>query len=505
MLERSELIQNRYNKVDALRQKGINPYINRFDPTHSSQSILDNADALITSEQKVVIAGRVLTIRSFGKAAFFHVMDGSGKIQAFIKSGMLPDEDFALFKEILDSGDIVGIAGIVFRTKTGEITVLAQRLCLLTKSVRPLPEKWHGLRDTDKRYRQRYVDLIVNEDVHKTFETRSRIISSCRRYLDERGYMEVETPMMQPIYGGALARPFVTHHNTLDMDLFLRIAPELYLKRLLVGGFEKVYEINRNFRNEGISIRHNPEFTMLELYTAYWDYKNTAELLEEMIRTIAQDVLGDTKFIYQGDEIDLAPANGWKRLTMLEAIKAETGHDLHWDEPANAIRLKIGHLIEAPEGKVKDLSAADLIIELFEQKVEPALIQPTFIMEFPKSKSPLAKTKPDDPLVAERFELFMGKLEIANAYSELNDPAEQLLRFQEQARRRAAGDSEAMCIDEDYVRALEHGMPPASGLGVGMDRVAMLFTDSYSVRDVILFPTLRPETGQPSSDEAEDE
>ena len=503
MLEHSELIRNRYEKAKALRAKNINPYANRFIPTHTSQEILNNSEQLIATEQKVVIAGRILTIRSFGKAAFFHVMDGKGKIQAFVKSGMMPDEEFALFREFIDSGDIVGIEGVVFRTKTGEVTVLAQRLHLLTKSVRPLPEKWHGLRDTDVRYRQRYVDLIVNEDVYKTFEMRSKIMSACRRYLDGRGYMEVETPMMHPIYGGAFARPFLTYHNTLDIQLYLRIAPELYLKRLLVGGFEKVYEINRNFRNEGISVQHNPEFTMLELYTAFWDYMDTAALLEDMLKAIARDVLGTTKITYQDDEIDLSPPDGWKRMTILEAIQATLGLRLKWGESPDDIRAKIGQISGLNAAEFNDLGSVDLILKLFDQKVEPTLIQPTFIMGYPRAKSPLAKTRPDDPLVAERFELFVGRLEVANAYSELNDPAEQLQRFQEQAKRRAAGDAEAMCVDEDYVRALEYGMPPASGLGVGMDRLVMLFTDCSSIRDVILFPTLRPEGGRPAKTENE--
>ena len=504
MLERSELIRNRYNKIDALRQKNINPFVNRFIPTNHSVDILARADALISSEEKVTIAGRILTIRTFGKAAFFHIQDGCGKIQVFIKKGILSDDDFTLFSEYMDSGDIVGIEGIIFKTKTGETTVLAHRLILLSKCVRPLPEKWHGLKDTDTRYRQRYVDLIVNREVHKLFETRSRIITSCRRYLDEQEYMEVETPMMQPIYGGALARPFTTFHNALGIPLFLRIAPELYLKRLVVGGFDKVYEINRNFRNEGISVRHNPEFTMLELYTAYWDYTDTARLLEDMIKYIVRDVTGITRIKYQGDEIDLDPPGGWRRLTILEAIKSSLKIDLDWEEPAALVLGKIRDLIHDKEGALKDRSTAELILELFEQKVEPTLAQPTFIMEYPREKSPLAKTKPGNPGVAERFELFIGRLEVANAYSELNDPAEQMARFQEQARRREAGDMEAMCIDEDYIRALEYGMPPASGLGVGMDRLVMLLTDSSSVRDVILFPVLRPEGGRTKEEEEEE-
>jgi len=501
MLERTELIQNRYNKAEALRENKVNPYVNRFVPTHKSADILENAEAMIDSEEKVSVAGRILTIRTFGKAAFFHILDGKGKIQVFVKKGMIPDEDFSLFKEYIDAGDIVGAQGTVFTTKTGEITVLAKKLFLLSKSVRPLPEKWHGLKDTDTRYRQRYVDLIVNREVQKTFELRSRIIASCRKFLDSKGYIEVETPMMQPIYGGALARPFVTHHNALGIDLFLRIAPELYLKRLVVGGFDKVYEINRNFRNEGISVRHNPEFTMLELYTAYWDYNDTATLLEDMIRFIVKDILGTTKITYQGEEIDLDPTGGWKRMTILEAIKTYLDIELSWEEPKQSVISKIKDHIHESHGALKDKTAAELILELFEEKVEHQLTQPCFIMEFPKEKSPLAKSKPDEPNVAERFELFVGSLEMANAYSELNDPAEQLTRFEEQAKRRQQGDMEAMCIDEDYIRALEYGMPPASGLGVGMDRLAMLLSDSSSIRDVILFPTLRPESGRVKKEE----
>jgi lysyl-tRNA synthetase class 2 len=496
MLEKTELIQNRYNKVKELREKNINPYVNRFIPSCHSTDVLENADALIASGDKLTVSGRILTIRTFGKAAFFHIQDSAGKIQIFIKKGELPDDQFELFKDYIDSGDIVGIEGTVFRTKTGETTVLARQLTLLSKSVRPLPEKWHGLRDTDTRYRQRYVDLIVNREVQKSFELRSRIISSCRRYLDAKGYIEVETPMMQPVYGGALAKPFVTFHNALGIPLYLRIAPELYLKRLVVGGFERVYEINRNFRNEGLSIRHNPEFTMLELYTAGWDYRDTAALVEDMVKFIVRDVLGKTKIPFQGDEIDLDPPGGWKRITILEAIKSETGLDLEWGESLDSVVKKVKGLLHESEGSLKDKTSGELILQIFEEKVEPTLVQPTFIFEFPKEKSPLAKSKPDNPLVAERFEFFVGRLEMANAYSELNDPAEQLALFEEQAKRREKGDQEAMCIDEDYIRALEYGMPPASGLGVGMDRLSMLCTDSSSIRDVILFPILRPESGR---------
>ncbi len=496
MLERSDLIQNRFDKIAALRAKEINPFVNRYAPTHKAADILGQADDMIASEKKIIVAGRIITIRSFGKAAFFHIQDNSGRIQCFVKKGMIPDDEFTLFTDYMDSGDIVGIEGTVFRTKTDEVTVLASRIALLTKSVRPLPEKWHGLRDTDTRYRRRYVDLIVNQNVREAFAVRSRMMGSCRRFLENLGYMEVETPMMHPISGGALARPFKTHHNALDMPLYLRIAPELYLKRLLVGGYEKIFEINRNFRNEGISIRHNPEFTMMELYTAWWDYNDTAALLEKMIRHIAMETIGRMQIVFQGHEIDLDPSGGWKRLTILDAVREHLGMEFSWSDNPADVRQKVQDHLEISPGELKDMSAADMIIALFEEKIEPLLIEPTFIMEYPKAKSPLAKTKADDPLVAERFELFIGAMEIANAYSELNDPEEQLLRFQEQLRRREQGDQEAMCVDEDYIRALEHGMPPASGLGVGMDRLAMLLTDSGSIRDVILFPALRPEQGR---------
>ena len=496
MLERNDIIQNRYDKVEELRKGGMNPYVNRFLPTHKSTDILEKPEEYVDTEKKVIVAGRILTIRTFGKAAFFHIQDVMGKIQVFIKKGILPEEDFSLFKTSIDAGDIVGVEGTVFRTKTEEVTVLAGRLFLLSKSVRPLPEKWHGLKDTDTRYRRRYVDLIVNRDVKASFEKRSRIISAMRRFLDDKGYVEVETPMMQPIFGGALAKPFSTFHNALGIELYLRIAPELYLKRLVVGGLEKVYEINRNFRNEGISVRHNPEFTMLELYTAYWDYNDTASLLEEMISSIAIEVAGSAKITYQGREIDLAPPDGWRRVTILEAIKDELGIELAWEEPAESVREKIGSLLPMSEGELKAMSAVDMIMDLFEEKVESSFIQPTILKDFPKAKSPLAKSKQGDENIAERFELFIGGLEMANAYSELNDPGEQLERFREQLKRREEGDQEAMCVDEDYIRALEYGMPPASGLGVGIDRLVMLLTDSSSIRDVILFPTLRPESGR---------
>ncbi len=486
-----EIIKNRYQKAEALRKQGINPFINRYTPEQKSSEILANADELISSEQPVSVAGRVLAIRTLGKAAFFHMQDGTGKIQIYVKQGMVSDEGYRLLKQYIDTGDIVGIQGTVFRTKTGEVTVGARQLQLLTKSMRPLPEKWHGLRDQETRYRQRYVDLIVNENVRRTFELRSKIVGSFRRYLDSQGYIEVETPMMQPVYGGALARPFTTYHNALDMPLFLRIAPELYLKRLVVGGFEKVYEINRNFRNEGISTQHNPEFTMLELYTAYWDYTDMMQFLEKMIKVVCQDVLCCLQFDYQGEKINLEAK--WEYFTVLKAIERTTGLRLRWSHSKDEIRSALGKRIEADEG----LSPPELIMALFEQEVEPQLVQPTIITEFPRALSPLAKHKPDDPLVAERFELFIGRLETANAYTELNDPREQYERFQEQAELRKAGKLEAFMMDEDYIRALEYGMPPTCGLGVGVDRLVMLLTNCSSIRDSILFPLMRPES--PSS------
>jgi lysyl-tRNA synthetase class 2 len=488
MLDRNEIIAHRYELVSRLRQNGVNPYVNRHTPTHRSSDVHQNAESLIASATPVAVAGRVLAIRAFGRACFFHLQDDAGRIQIYIKHDLLGEEGMRFFKEFVDTGDIVGIEGTVFRTKTGEVTVAAKSLRLLTKAVRPLPEKWHGLRDHEIRYRQRYVDLIVNEPVKQTFLKRTRIISAMREFLDREGYVEVETPMMQPVYGGALARPFVTHHNALDMTLYLRIAPELYLKRLTVGGFDKVYEINRSFRNEGISIKHNPEFTMLELYTAYWDYTDTMRLVERMIKHVCQTVLGTLMFAYQGEQVDLEPQ--WERIRLLDAVERETGLALSWTDAAATVREKAKQFIALRHDR---MTAAETILALFEEKVEPRLVKPTFVVEFPKETSPLAKCKEGEPEVAERFELFVGKLEVANAYSELNDPAEQYEIFTQQMAKRQAGDLEAFMMDEDYIRALEFGMPPASGLGVGIDRLVMLLTDSPSIRDVIAFPLMRAE------------
>jgi len=495
---RGELIQNRVDKAAALREKGRNPFVNRWAPSHRAAAVHAGQADLVDSDKLVRVAGRALTLRSFGKASFFHLQDESGRIQVYVKKGMVSEEDFETFRQHVDGGDIVGVEGKVFVTKTGELTIGAARLELLTKAYRPLPEKWKGLRDVETRYRQRYLDLIANEEVRQVFRRRSAIVSFLRRFLDERGYVEVETPMMQPIFGGAAAKPFITHHNTLDMDLYLRIAPELYLKRLIVGGFEKVYEINRNFRNEGISTRHNPEFTMLELYTAWWDYRDTMDLVEEMLRQTAREVLGEAKFVFMDRELDFQAPFQRKRLLDLlrETFRLPGSLHLAWgDEGAEAAHAI---LETVPDDARRSILAGcattsdDLLIALFEECVEANLWQPTIVYDWPKSKCPLSKGKEGDAHTAERFELYVGGMELANAYSELNDPDEQRRNFEDQVKRRQGGDEEATMMDEDYVRALEHGMPPASGLGVGIDRLVMLLTGSASIRDVILFPLMRP-------------
>ncbi|MCL0107637.1 lysine--tRNA ligase [Peptococcaceae bacterium] len=479
-------MQARRNKLEQLIQEGIDPYGGRFVRTHTAKEILDNFEEI--EGKSVVLAGRIIAKRGHGKAGFANLQDLSGVIQIYGRLDDLGGEKYKLFQK-LDIGDIVGVEGTVFKTRKGEVTIALKDISMLSKSLRPLPEKWHGLKDIDLRYRQRYVDLIVNPDVRNTFIVRSRVMRSIRDFLDERGFLEIETPMMHPIAGGAAARPFVTHHNALDMDLFLRIAPELYLKRLLVGGFEKVYEINRNFRNEGISTRHNPEFTMLELYQAYADYTDMMNLTEELISSVSKEVLGTTSVHYMGNDVKLdAP---WTRMTMLEAIEKYSEvdfSDMDFDE-AKSKAEELG--IEVDECK----TTGDVLNEVFEQKVEPNLIQPTFIMDYPVEISPLAKRKKDNPKLTYRFELFIFGCEVANAFSELNDPIEQKKRFLEQLKKRQAGDEEAHVMDEDYIRALEYGMPPAGGLGIGIDRLVMLFTNSPSIRDVILFPLMKPEKG----------
>jgi lysyl-tRNA synthetase class 2 len=481
----SEILQVRREKLFKLQKEGKNPYeITRYHPTHYSSQILDEFDTL--EGQEVNLAGRIMSKRIMGKASFIHILDSKGQIQAYVQVNELGKEAYDEFKTY-DIGDIIGIKGEVFRTRKGEISVKAKEITLLSKSLRPLPEKWHGLKDPDLRYRQRYVDLIVNPDVRQTFVLRSRIIQEIRKYLDERGFLEVETPVLHTTAGGAAARPFITHHNALDLDMYMRIATELHLKRLIVGGFDKVYEIGRIFRNEGISIKHNPEFTSIELYQAYADYHDIMNLTEDMISTVTKKVLGTDVVIYQGQEINLAVP--WKRITMIDAVKQYTGIDMNsvsGDEEARRAAKAAGIEIEGKEtwGEVLSL--------LFEEKVEEHLVQPTFIMDYPIEISPLAKKKKDDPRLTERFELFVTGREFGNAFTELNDPIDQRERFMEQARQRAAGNEEAEMMDEDFVNALEIGMPPTGGLGIGIDRLVMLLTDSYSIRDVILFPTMKP-------------
>jgi lysyl-tRNA synthetase class 2 len=491
MEDYNELIQQRFKKLGEISAMGVKPYAGRYETTASALGLFEkygqtSKEDLEKERVEVTVAGRIVAMRSFGKAGFSHLQDGSGRVQLYVQKNSLGDDRYALFKK-LDIGDFIGAKGFLFRTKTNELTVEVEAFTLLSKSLRPLPEKWHGLTDVELRYRQRYVDLIVNPEVKKVFLLRTRIVQSLRAFLNSRGYVEVETPMMQTIPGGATAKPFKTHHNALDMDLFLRIAPELYLKRLLVGGFERVYEINRNFRNEGISTRHNPEFTMLEFYTAYADYRDLITLTEQMISGIAQEVLGTMEVEYEGHRIDLAPP--WKKITFLESLREAGVPD---DVLANADKArdyakKLGASLKGGEPLGK------LLNEIFEALVETKLIQPTFITDYPTDISPLSKKRDDNPDFVERFELFVAGRELANAFSELNDPVDQKERFLKQVTEREAGDEEAHQMDEDFIRALEYGMPPAAGEGIGIDRLVMLLTNSQSIRDVVLFPQLKPE------------
>ncbi len=479
----SELKQVRLDKLGELRDLGIDPFGSRFERDANARQILDNFEDM--DGQTVKIAGRIMSKRRHGKAGFANLQDLSGDIQLYFRKDDVGEANYELFKK-LDLGDILGLEGFVFRTQKGEISVHVQEFTYLSKSLNPLPEKWHGLKDVELRYRQRYVDLIVNPDVRAVFIKRSQIIKEMRQYLDKLGFLEVETPMMHPIPGGAVARPFVTHHNALDMNLYLRIAPELYLKRLIVGGMEKVYEINRSFRNEGLSTRHNPEFTMLEFYQAYADYEVMMELTENLISSVAQKVNGTMTVQFEDQEIDLTPP--WRRVTMLDAIKECTGVDFNQiknDAEAREAAVGLGLEVKPQE------SRGEIINEVFEEFVEQTLIQPTFVYGHPVEISPLAKRNAEKPELTDRFELFIMQREIANAFSELNDPLDQRDRFMKQVEKRASGDDEAHMMDEDYINALEYGMPPAGGEGIGIDRLVMLLTDSPSIRDVILFPTLR--------------
>jgi lysyl-tRNA synthetase class 2 len=479
----NQLKKIRLEKLKEMRDAGIEPFGTRFERDTDAQEILDNFETI--EGRTVKLAGRIMSKRRHGKAGFADLQDMSGNIQLYFRYNDLGDDKYELFKK-LDIGDILGVEGAVFKTQKGEISVHINDLVYLSKSLNPLPEKWHGLKDVELRYRQRYVDLIVSPEVKEVFIKRSKTIRAIRNYLDRRGFLEVETPMMHPIPGGAAARPFITFHNTLDMQLYLRIAPELYLKRLLVGGFEKVYEINRSFRNEGISTRHNPEFTMLEVYQAYADYLTMMDLIEDLISTVVAELNGSLSVEIEGRTIDFTPP--WRRLSMLEAVKEYAGVDFEQifsDEQARREADKIQVKVEA------DSSRGEVINEIFEQRVEEKLIQPTFIYGHPLEVSPLAKKNSEKPELTDRFELFIMQRELANAFSELNDPLDQRERFQKQADKRSSGDTEAHMMDEDFLNALEYGMPSAGGLGIGIDRLVMLITASASIRDVILFPTLR--------------
>jgi lysyl-tRNA synthetase, class II len=480
----------RREKLNKLREMGIDPFGKRFERTHKAKELFDlygdlSKEELEEKQIKVAVAGRIMTKRGKGKAGFAHIQDVTGQIQIYVREDTVGEEQYELFKTS-DLGDIIGVYGTVFKTKVGELSIKVSSYEFLTKALRPLPEKYHGLKDIEQRYRQRYLDLIMNPESKNTFITRSRIIQAMRRYLDSQGYLEVETPMMHSIAGGAAARPFITHHNALDMPLYMRIAIELHLKRLIVGGLEKVYEIGRVFRNEGISTRHNPEFTMLELYEAYADFRDIMKLTENLIAHIAQEVLGTTKIQYGEHTVDLTPE--WKRLHMVDAIKEYVGVDF-WkqmsDEEARELAKEHGVEI-APH-----MTFGHIVNEFFEQKVEDKLIQPTFIYGHPVEISPLAKKNPDDPRFTDRFELFIVGREHANAFTELNDPIDQRERFEAQLKEREQGNDEAHEMDEDFIEALEYGMPPTGGLGIGVDRLVMLLTNSPSIRDVLLFPQMR--------------
>lgn len=481
--ELNELMQSRRDKLAAIAAKGIEPFGRHYEATHHAQEVLDDFTAL--EGKSVRVAGRIMAIRGHGKAGFANIRDMSGQIQLYLRQDVLGDEAYDVVHQF-DMGDIIGAEGEVFRTRTGEISIKVSQFQFLTKALRPLPEKWHGLKDVEIRYRQRYLDLIVNPEVQRAFLMRSKMIQAIRRTLDARGFLEVETPMMHAIAGGAAAKPFVTHHNALDMKLYMRIAPELYLKRLIVGGFEKIYELNRVFRNEGISIKHNPEFTLLELYQAFADHEVIMKLTEEVIAAVAQEVAGTTHITYQGQAIDLTPP--WRRITMAEAVRQFSGIDfssIHSVEEARKAADSIGVHYEKSHGVGAILNA------IFEEKAEEHLVQPTFIVRYPTEISPLAKRCQDDPDFTDRFEGFIFSREIANGFSELNDPVDQKERFLGQVAQRESGDAEAHMMDEDFVTALEFGMPPTGGLGIGIDRLAMFLTDSYSIRDVILFPHMR--------------
>ena len=496
-----KILEQRKEKAEKLKEFGYEPYAYKYEVTTTAKELLGRFGRHKEGEERekeelpaeeFSLAGRIMSMRIMGKAAFFHIQDGTERIQCYIRRDTVGEEFYnKVFKKLIDIGDIVGVKGKLFRTKTGELTVEVSEMTPLTKSLRPLPEKWHGLKDVEKRYRQRYLDLIVNPEVREIFRTRTKVIKKLREFLDSKGFMEVETPVLQPIASGAAAKPFITHYNALDIDVYLRIAPELYLKRLLVGGFERVYELGKNFRNEGISTRHNPEFTMVEFYMAYADYNDLMELTEELFEYLLDEIFGKgvREIEYQGTKISFE--RPFRRISYLGELSKKTGLTeeelLHDEEKVLQKAKEIG--IE----NVEKLSHFKRVQELFEALVEPELIQPTFVVDFPKAISPLAKEKRGNPELVERFELFIFGREIANAYSELNNPAEQEARFKQQLEEKAKGDDEAMEYDADFITALEYGMPPTAGEGIGIDRLVMLFTDKDSIREVLLFPQLRPE------------
>ncbi|MBI1874646.1 MAG: lysine--tRNA ligase [Acidobacteria bacterium] len=494
----SDQIRQRRANLDELARLGVSLYPHAFARTHTIDGLVrehgeKSAEALASDRTDVRIAGRILGIRGFGKASFLVLSDGRACVQAYIRQDSLSEVDFRVY-ELLDFGDFVGVHGHLFRTRTNEFTIWVSRVEFLAKCLVPLPEKWHGLQDVEIRYRQRYLDLIVSPESRHVFEVRSRALAALREFLEGRGYLEVETPMMQPIAGGALARPFVTHHNALDIDLYLRIAPELYLKRLTVGGLERVFEINRNFRNEGTSTQHNPEFTMLEFYQAYSDYRELMVMTEDMLRLVAERAVGSDQVTFKGNSISLRPP--FRRLSLREAVCRKAGERLGRDvtdaelrrpDSAAALAAELGVPVDPGSGP------GTITVGIFESLWEASLIEPTFVYDFPTEVSPLSKQRADDPDTVERFELYVGGLEIANAFSELNDPGEQRRRFDDQLQQRRRGDEEAHRMDEDYIRALEYGLPPTAGEGVGIDRLVMLLTDSHSIRDVILFPLMKPQ------------
>ncbi len=497
--------QDLLRKLETFREMGINPYPNRFKISHTIGEVVEaygeeQEEGKLESAGEFVLAGRMMSLRLHGRISFAHIRDYTGKIQILVERDVVGRDFYNKVFKKLDVGDFLGVRGTLFRTRTGELTLRAQEVTLLSKVLRPLPEKWHGLKDVELRYRQRYLDLIANEESRRVFVVRSQVIRKIREFLVERGFMEVETPMMQPIPGGAAARPFVTHHNALDIDLYLRIAPELYLKRLVVGGFDRVFELGKCFRNEGISTEHNPEFTMVEFYMAYADYMDLMDLTQELISSLAREILGTTRVEYGDYTLDLAPP--YRKITFHDAL-LEIGQvppevledEARAREYARELEIEEDNL--ATFGKV--------LGEIFEKRVEPMLVQPTFVYDYPRDISPLAKSKEGDPSLVERFEFFMACKEVANAYTELNDPLDQKERFLEQLRERARGDDEAHRMDEDYIRALEYGLPPTAGEGIGIDRLVMILTNSPSIRDVILFPTLRPEKDRGEGGKGESE